>query len=84
MREEAVLALVNDVFDLPYGQIELFCEALIGQAVQQPALYNSTVSFREYPFVNQVLDLAAGKINAFCASCRATYHFASSPFLFVS
>lgn len=44
MSVKPVLAAVNDVFDLPYGKVKLFCKAVVCNAVQQSALKDHSVA----------------------------------------
>lgn len=54
--EYPFLALIDDVFDLPDRQVELFRQRLITDSVQQPALQYAPVTLAENPFVNQMFN----------------------------
>lgn len=60
MSVKPVLAAVNDIFDLSYGKVKLFCEAVVCDAVQQPALKDHSVALgvsANYPVFNMAFKL---------------------------
>lgn len=56
--EEPVLLLVDDVFALPDGDVEFFCQRLVANAIDKSALQDSSVPLTMDVLINQGADLA--------------------------
>lgn len=63
--EEPVLLLVDDVFALPDGNVEFFCQRLVANAIDKSALQDSSVPFVMDVLINQGLDLAVRILDHF-------------------
>lgn len=60
MQENLFLRSVYNVFGVPDGVVEFFCNLVIGQPINEPALEHPPVTLAVDVFINHCDDLAVG------------------------